>query len=145
MFSLAQLPPRVVCKKYSSAESTAEEADTSRKDVRTHTTKITFGDYLSLWKGIATSSYSSAPNMLNNILKNDLKLQQSHFKLSQDELQEEIRLQFEEHNRLMYGSVAAKERDFVRKDNWPENQPENRRPSKVNLLQHIPLSATRKF
>lgn len=78
-------------------------------DIHFHLKKISFEDYLKLWKGIATSKLSTTPqNAMREYLGNNDKLQEAHFDLSQHEVENEIHFQLTQHRRLMYGTFASK-------------------------------------
>lgn len=76
--------------------------------------KLSFEEYLQLWKGIATSNPSKTTfNILGEYLKTDHQLQKAHFQLSRAELEQEVRLQMAEHRKLMYGTVGGKDRKYA--------------------------------
>ena len=86
-----------------------EEEDETCK-IKHNTSKVSFEDYLSFWKGIATSNaWEMTSNPLAEYLKTDKKLQNAHFELSQSELEQEIRTQLAAHNKLMYGTFHKKD------------------------------------
>lgn len=101
-----------------------------------HAKKVSFEDYLLLWKGIATSNPSGiTPNPFKELLKKDDKLQNAHFGLSQDELKQEIRLQLAEHNKVMYGNF-----------NWnDEYSSTDIKSSKIQVLKQVSSSKPSEF
>ncbi|XP_028416643.1 ubiquitin-conjugating enzyme E2 U-like [Dendronephthya gigantea] len=95
--------------------------------------KVSFGDYLKLWKGIATSNPSDSPvNALNEYLKTDNKLQKAHFELSKADVEKEIRIQLAEHRKLMYGTLACKNEKYADSVDSPRSL-----PTRVNMLRHV--------
>ena len=89
-----------------------EDQKPSRNLLRSN--KLSFEDYLKLWKGIATSNPSKSPlNALNDYLKTDQELQKAHFQLSRAEVEQEIRVQLADHRKLMYGTFGGKDEKYA--------------------------------
>ena len=111
-------------------EISEEENQKFRKNFL-RSSKVSFEDYLTLWKGIATSNPSSPPlNTLNEHLKTDHQLQQAHFELSRAEVEQEVRLQLSEHRKLMYGTFGSKDEKYADSVGSP-------RSVGVHMLRHV--------
>ena len=97
--------------------------------------KLSFEDYLKLWKGIATSNPSASPlNALGEHLKTDHKLQNAHFELSRAEVEQEIRVQLAEHRKLMYGTFGEKDEKYADSVGSPTPTTAS---SGVRMLRHV--------
>ena len=88
-----------------SAKSTYKKWTESNASIDGHLKNISFDDYCTLWKGIATSKASK--NDENVYLKNGLlenpKLLSQHLSISIKELEEQVYQQLNEHKNIMYG------------------------------------------
>ena len=103
--------------------------------------KVSFEDYLTLWKGIATSSSSTSPlHALSEHLKTDLKLQKAHFELSRAEVEQEMRIQLAEHRKLMYGTFGGKEEKYADSVGSPRSV-----PTRIHVLRHVYIGKPSKF
>ncbi|CAH1244045.1 UBE2U [Branchiostoma lanceolatum] len=68
------------------------------------TRKVSFDEYHTTWSGIATSKATPAmKNPLLESIRDDPIRQSSHYGLTVDQLQDQMKRQLEEHNALMYG------------------------------------------
>ena len=95
--------------------------------------KVSFEDYLTLWKGIATSNPSTSPlHALSEHLKTDHKLQKAHFELSRAEVEQEMRIQLAEHRKLMYGTFGGKDEKYEDSVASPRSV-----PTRVHVLKHV--------
>ena len=95
--------------------------------------KLSFEDYLKLWKGIATSNPSKSPlSALSDYLKTDQELQKAHFELSRAEVEQEIRVQLAEHRKLMYGTFGGKDEKYADSVGIPTSP-----PTRGRMLRHV--------
>ncbi|XP_035699831.1 ubiquitin-conjugating enzyme E2 U-like [Branchiostoma floridae] len=71
------------------------------------TRKVSFDEYHTTWSGIATSKATPAmKNPLLESIRDDPIRQSSHYGLTVEQLQDQMKRQLEEHNALMYGKFV---------------------------------------
>ncbi len=115
------------------AEEFSEEKGQEPRKNLLRSSKVSFEDYLTLWKGIATSNPSTSPlNALSEYLKTDHKLQKAHFELSRAEVEQEARIQLAEHRKLMYGTFGGKDEKYADSVGSPGSI-----PAGVYRLRHV--------
>ncbi|XP_013380748.1 ubiquitin-conjugating enzyme E2 U [Lingula anatina] len=72
--------------------------------------RISFDDYLTTWTGIATSKNNfEEKNPLLEALQENPKLQNIHYGLTLQELEEQMKRQLDEHSMLTYGKFKKKQ------------------------------------
>jgi hypothetical protein len=130
---LANLPPSSIQEHKSPiVEFSGEEGQKPDKNLL-RASKVSFENYLTLWKGIATSNSStSSLSALGEYLKTDHKLQKAHFELSRAEVEQEVRIQLAEHRKLMYGTFDGKDEKYADSVGSPRSS-----PTRVHMLRHV--------